>query len=536
MLEKYFKGTGNLIALIFRQQRFKIFIWTVILVGITLAVAKAYPDIYPDEASRNAAYMTLDNPAMVAMLGIGYELEDYVSVIGAVFATEMLLFTAIAFAIMSILLVAQATRGDEETGRVEMIQALSVGKLSYTTAVMFMNVSTNVLLALLIGFGIRLLNIEGMELSSSLLYGATLGATGIAFGAFTAMFAQLSESVRTTTMFSLFVLIGAYLLRAVGDVSNEVLSSLSPLGWTVRTGVFVDDNWWPVILLCLLAMILGMIAFYLQAIRDVGAGIFAARNGRPNASVILQNPLGLNFWMQKTNISAWLLVILALSGSFGAILGELETYLVEIDIIGEFIDMNSEDTLAEQFVALIIAIMTLIATIPAVITVLKLKSEEKNQLTENIYSRAVSRVSVLSSYILLAVIVSFLMQTMIALGLWSASQSVMEDALSFQSTFKAAYVYLPAIWVVIGSTVILIGVVPKLTSLIWLYIAYCFVVLYLGGMLDFPEWMNQLSLYHYVPQIPIDEMNMTITFSLTMLAIGLSIIGSIAYRKRDLIG
>ena len=56
-----------------------------------MVVAKAYPDIYPDEASRMAAFMTMDNPAMKAMLGPGYELERFVQGVGPLFANEMLL-------------------------------------------------------------------------------------------------------------------------------------------------------------------------------------------------------------------------------------------------------------------------------------------------------------------------------------------------------------------------------------------------------------------------------------------------------------
>src|SRR5690625_3634520 len=149
-------------------------IWFICLIGINVAVAAAYPNIYPDEASRIAAYMTMDNPAMKAMLGPGYELDDFVHSIGAVFANEMLLFTAIAVAIMNVLLVGQATRGDEEDGRTEMIRAHSVGRLSYVSAVMIVNMVTNILLALFIGFGIVVLDIDGMAVAGSLLYGAIL--------------------------------------------------------------------------------------------------------------------------------------------------------------------------------------------------------------------------------------------------------------------------------------------------------------------------------------------------------------------------
>ncbi|MFT7791435.1 UNVERIFIED_CONTAM: hypothetical protein ODR73_25180, partial [Escherichia coli] len=279
MYANYFRGTRNLTVFIFRQQRFQILIWLISLIGITLSVAAAYPNIYNDEQSRQAASLTMDNPAMVAMLGTGYELKSYLHSIGSMFANEMLLFTAIAVAVMSILLVGRATRGDEEDGRIEMIRALSVGRLSYPSAVMIVIVVTNVLLAILTGIGLASLGIEGMGLGSSLLYGSILGVTGLLFAAFTAIFAQLAETSRGTKMYSFILLIIAYLVRAVGDVSSDILSWISPLGWTVRTGVFWEDNWWSIIIVSMIAVVFGAFAFYLHSIRDLGSGFIAARKG-----------------------------------------------------------------------------------------------------------------------------------------------------------------------------------------------------------------------------------------------------------------
>ena len=536
MYEKYFKGTRFLITFLIRQQRFKLLVWLVGLVGINIVVAKAYPDIYPDETSRMAAFMTMDNPAMKAMLGPGYELEQFVEGVGTLFANEMLLFSAIAVAIMNILLVGQATRGDEEDGRFEMIRALSVGRLAHSSAVLIVNIATNILLALLIGFGIGILGIEGMNVESSLLYGAVLGATGVLFASITAVFAQLTESSRTMTMYSFMVLIIAYLVRAIGDVDNETLSLISPLGWTVRTEVFAENNWWPVIALSVLAIILGIIAFYLHSIRDIGAGFIAPRKGKAHASKFLQSPLGFNMWLQRINIVAWAIGLLALSSSFGAILGDLELYFADLDIMEAYIDTESEYTMTEQFVTLIMAIMTLIGVIPVMMTVLKLKGEEKRNLTENIYSRAVSRVRVLGSYVILALFVSFIMQTMIAFGLWSTSEAVMENPLSFKTTFTSAYAYLPAIWVMTGLVISLVGAIPKMTGVIWVYFAYCFVVLYFSGLLDFPEWMNQLSIFEHVPRIPIDEMNFSVIVIMFLIAVGFTMVGFIGYRNRDIAG
>ncbi|MBP1917473.1 ABC-2 type transport system permease protein [Lederbergia galactosidilyticus] len=536
MVARYFKGTNQLTAFYFKQQRFKILVWLIGLIGITLSVASAYPSIYNDEESRQAASLTMDNPVMVAMLGTGYEMEEYVNSVGAVFANEMLLFTAIAVAIMSILLVGRATRGDEEEGRIEMVRALSVGRLSSVSAIMIVIVSTNILLAILTGIGLASLGIEGVDLEGSLLYGSILGATGLLFASFTAVFAQVTETSRGTTMFSFMLLILAYLIRAIGDVSSEELSWISPLGWTVKTGVFVENDWWPVVLSCIVAIMFGVIAFYLHSIRDLGAGFIAARKGKTHASPFLQTSLGLALRLQRTNIIAWAIGLFILSSSFGAILGDLETYFAENEFMQAFIVIDSDYTMTEQFITLLMAIMSLISLVPAVMVILKVKGEETRNLTENYYTRAISRTRVLGSHFLLAVVVSFIMQSLVALGLWSVGEVVMDEAISFDTTFASAYVYLPAIWVVISLVIGLVGVVPKLTGLIWLYVVFCFVVVYLGDLFDFPEWMNNLSVFDYIPQIPIDNVNFMAMVVLILISFVLSIIGFSGYNRRDISG
>ena len=114
------------------------------------------------EQERQAIAETMMNPAMTAMVGQGYGLDNYT--IGAMMAHQMLLFTALSVGIMSILLVARHTRADEEDGRIEMIRSLPTGRLSNLNAAILVVCGTNVLLALLIGFGLYALGIESMDL------------------------------------------------------------------------------------------------------------------------------------------------------------------------------------------------------------------------------------------------------------------------------------------------------------------------------------------------------------------------------------
>ncbi|SFD40925.1 ABC-2 type transport system permease protein [Lentibacillus persicus] len=530
-----FNGTWLLIRLMLRQQRFKFFVWLTGLVGVTLAAASAYPSMYPDSQAKQAFAITMKNPAMIAMVGPGYEKDAY-SAIGALFANEMLLFTAITAAIMNILLVTRMTRGDEEDGRTEMIRSLPAGRLAYICASGIIIVSLNVMLAVITGAGLMSLGIDSLDAESSFLYGSILAGTGLVFAGFTAVFAQVAETSRGTSILAFGTLIIAYLLRAFGDVKSDVLSLISPLGWTVRTNVFVNNHWWPVYLFLLLTIGLIAVAFWLQSIRDLNAGFIPAKNGRVHASPFLLKPFGLILRLQQTNLLIWGISLFSLSAAFGFILGDLENYFSDVAFIESMLKDTPGGNLTDQFISLLMAIMALISTVPSIMAVMHVKGEETKHRTENIYSRAISRTHLLSSYLILAIAVSYIMQALVALGLWAASLGVMADPLTLQTIFSAAFVYLPAIWLITGIGVLLIGLLPTLTPFVWAFVFYGFVTVYIGSLLDLPNWLNNLSVFEHIPQLPAAEMDVTPISWITGIAIAAMVTGIIGYQKRDLKG
>src|SRR5690625_7844430 len=112
----------------------------------------SFTELYPSDLERQAVAETMKNTAIAAMVGQGYGLDHYTN--GAMMAHQMLLFTGIAVAIMSILFVARHTRADEEDGRIELVRSLPTGRLSNLTAGISVISGINVLLALLIGLGL----------------------------------------------------------------------------------------------------------------------------------------------------------------------------------------------------------------------------------------------------------------------------------------------------------------------------------------------------------------------------------------------
>ncbi|MEK3889141.1 ABC transporter permease [Bacillus sp. FSL K6-3431] len=534
MTKQLYNKTGSLFRFILRRDRIRIPIWLLSLSVVTFAVANAFTDLYSSQQERQTIAETMMNPAMTAMVGKGYGLDNYTN--GAMMAHQMLLFTALVVGIMSILLVARHTRADEEDGRIELIRSLPAGRLSHLHATILVISGTNVLLALVIGFGLHALGIESMNLEGSLLYGAALGATGIFFTAITAVFAQISENSRGTIGLSFGVLGISYLVRAVGDVGTETLSWFSPLGWVLSAEVYVNNYWWPILLTIVVSIILIILALYLNAIRDLESGFLPAKNGKKFAHPLLQSPLGLTLRLQRTGMIAWAIGMFILGVSYGSVLGDLESFFENMDIMEDLLTPVEGFSLTEQFITMLMSIMAMICTIPALMAILKLIGEERKNRTEHLLALAISRTGLINSSLLVSIVVAFIMLSLTAIGLWGAGSAVMDDPIPFGTLYGAAMAYLPAMWIMIGITVLLVGIAPKFTGFVWLYLTYSFVVVYLGGLLQFPEWLSHLSPYRHISQLPVEDIDFMKASVLTTIAIVAMLIGFVGYNKRDISG
>ena len=526
-------GFWPLTNLLFRKDRWKILIWFLCLVGVSMASAMAYPEVYKTEEDIMGFALTMENPGMIAMIGPGYELEDYTST-AQIFAHELLLFTIVAVAVMNILFVSRATRADEEEGQTELILSLPVGRLSYLLAAIIEVVVINLVLALATGSSLYLLDLDGFTAEGAFLYGSLLGGTGLFFAGITALFAQLVETARGATGWAFVVMIGGYILRAIGDVESETLSLLTPYGWASRAYVFVDNNWWPVSLLLVFAGGLFLTSFYLNTVRDMGAGLIRARKGRADASALIKTLPGFVLRQQRINILGWAVGLFCLSAAFGSIMGELEQYFSDLDLMQMMFQDDKDFSL--QFTVLLMAIMAIFGAVPAIMAILSLKGEETKSRTEHLYARSVSRHTVMLSYFVISLLITIIMQGVTACGFWLAASSVMDDALTTGEVFRSAFLYLPAMWVLAGFAAFLVGACPRGAGFLWLYYAACFLIVYFKDILDLPEWLAKISVFEHIPQYPLEAMDWRPVHVLLAVSFVLTVAGFIGYRRRDLIG
>lgn len=514
-----------------RQNWLASIIWTLSVVGITVIIADAFVNLFGSEAERSTMAQTLENPAMVAMVGPVYGIDNYTT--GAMMANQMLLFTAIVLGIMSILMVTKLTRKQEEEGKYELIRSMPVGRLSSLSSALMLVALVNVVIGLATAISLIVVNVEGIDVEGSIMYGAVLTVTGLMFTGITAVITQLTETSRSTLGLSIAVLLVTYFVRAIGDVSSEVLSLASPLGLVLRAEVYVENYWWPIIVSVVITLVLTILAFYLHNRRDLGAGLLPSKPGKKEASKLLLSPLGLLLRLQRTQIISWLVAMLFLGASYGSVLGDLESFFADNEMFQQLLGDHPAYTMTEQFITMLMVILSIFATIPMVVSFLRVRGEEKKERNDHLLTTGISRYTLLSHYLGISVVVGVVSLFIALYSLWAAGSVVMDEAIPLENILKAGMSYLPAMLIILAIANLLFAFVPKWTPLVWAYLVFSFFTVYLGGMIDIPEWLANISSFNHIPQLPVEEFTWIPLIVLMAIGIIALIVSQFGYRSRD---
>ncbi|WP_405614522.1 ABC transporter permease [Streptomyces sp. NBC_01508] len=525
-------GTGTLIRFGLRRDRVRIPVWVVALTLGTMTTVTEFKTLYSTAAERASARASMDSPAALAMTGPRHYLADYN--IGSMMGHQLLGFMAVLVGLMSVLIITRHTRDEEETGRAELVRSTVVGHHAQLASALVVATVANLALAALLTLGVLSAGIDGISTGEALLYGLTHAALGLVFAGVAAITVQITAHTRGASGMALAVIGVSYVLRASGDVGNEALSWLTPIGWGQRTYVFVDNRWWPLLLCLALAALTAATGFALSTRRDVGAGLRSARLGRRTASDTLTRPLGFALRLHRGTLLGFGAGLFLMGVMYGSILGDAADMVKNIAQVQEALERIGGVSVAESFASMTMVIVAVVTSVYVVMAALRPRAEESAGRAEPVLATGLSRDRWVGSHVAVALAggTAVLLVAGLGFGL-SGAASVGDGGLVLQLV-GAALAYAPALWVTVGVTVVLFGWFPRAGAAAWIVPVYGFLVGYLGSLLQLPGWMNNLSPFGHVPQLPAAEMSWTPMLVLTAVAAGLIWLGLAGFRRRDL--
>ncbi|MFE1480005.1 ABC transporter permease [Streptomyces fimicarius] len=527
-----FAGTAALIRFALRRDRVRLPVWLLALVLGTLATASEYATLYTTAEKRAAVAATMDSPAALAMTGPHHYLSDYG--IGAMLGHQLLGFMAVLVGLMSVLIVTRHTRNEEETGRAELVRSTVVGHHAQLASALAVAAVANIALAVLVALALVSTRIDGIGSGEALLYGLTHTVIGLVFAGIAAVTAQVTAHARGASGMALALIGVAYVLRASGDVGDDALSWLSPIGWIQRTYVFVDNRWWPLLLCLATAALTTATGFVLSTRRDVGAGLRAARPGRRTASAALTRPFGFALRLHRATLLGFGTGLLLMGVMYGSILGDAADMVKDVEQVQEALAEIGGSSVAESFASMVMVVIAVVAAVYVVMASLRPRAEESAGRAEPLLATGLSRRRWLGGHAAVALAGGTVLLLAAGLGFGLAGAASTGDTALVGELVGAAAVYAPALWVTAGVAVVLFGWFPRAASAAWVVPVYAFLVGYLGPILRFPGWMNDLSPFGHVPRLPAAQLSWTPVLVLTAVAAGLVLLGLAGFRRRDL--
>lgn len=481
-------GTWILTKLALKRERFILPLWLLLLVALAAGQVQRYATGIPDIAA--FAREMAANQALTAFAG---EVHSATPAGMAVWKNADAIYTVLG--LIMVLTVVRHSRGEEESGRAELVGAGVVGRLAPLTAALTVACGSAVLAGLLTATA---MTATGADAAGSLAFGAAISAAGLVFAGIGAVAAQLTQSARTAIGVGALGLGVSYVLRFLADGGGlTVLKWLSPQGWSHLVRPYGDDN--VAVLLLSLAFTAAALtlAYRLLTRRDLGHGLIPERPG-PATTDRLRSPLRLAWRLHKGLLVGWI----AGYAIAGLVLGALATSIEEVARQGAAVEeffrrytASPEATMTDAYLWLIALSLGYVSALYPLLALLRLRNEETSGRAELLLSTPVSRVRWVAGHLLLALAGS-------ALILAAAGLAMGVVAGAPGKVLAGALVQVPATWVLAGIGVLAFGLLPRAAVAIS-WAAFLFVNLFgevLGPILGIDYSIAKYAVPY--PQLP----------------------------------
>jgi ABC-2 type transport system permease protein len=519
-------GTSIFLRAFVRRDRWLVF-W--FLLGTpTLYWSQAYSvdGIYQSQAEfdRAAAAMS-GNAAFVAMAGPARALNTT----GGQVAWQASAFGAIVVGLMAMFVVGRHTRAEEESGREELLRSGVVSRTAPMTAA----VLTGVVASGVVAAGVSLsLVLYGLPAAGSWALGVGVFACGVAFAGVALLAAQVTTTARATYGLTGAVIGVSYGVRAIGDVTGHGISWLSPIGWYQAMHAYSGERWWPALLLVALGAAATGAAYLVFLRRDLGAGILATRVGPDRASPALLSGLGLAWRLQRSSVLWWALGMYVGGIAYGSMGDDVTTMMGDSEASKKIFTTGGPDLL-DSFYAVACLMLVLIAAAFAVSSALRPHSEEHAGRVEGLLATGLTRSRWYLGHAVVTVVGSLVVVLAAGLGLGTGYAMVTGDGSAVARLTGATLAQISGLFVLGAAARLLNAALPRWATLAWLGVAFCWVILMFGQLLEFPQWLIDISPFSHLAAVPAVPMSWTPFLVVLAVAAAMNVAGLLAFQRRD---
>ncbi len=506
--------------------------WLTVAIYMSVEVL-AFRSAYPDTASRQRL-IELSASTSVRMLEGVPGAVDTAGGFAVWDGGWMLMMIVAAWALLT---VARLTRGEEDSGRAELVlsrpmtgrQALAANLSAMALAM------TGLALAGAVPFIVL-----GEPVAGALVWGAGLGAFGAVATALGALVAQVFEPRRRVVSVGLGLAAAAFLLRVVANSADNRLwlLAVTPFGWLDRLRAFSEDRWWWLAAPLAAALSLGGLAELLCARRDAGAALLRSSATHRSRLHLLGSATAFGWRLASGALLGWALTLTVSSLVFGLMAGAVIDFINQDATYRRMLESMGMDMSVPVvgFVSYVTVFMALPFAAFVCWRVGATRQEEAAGRLDNLLVRGVVRWRWLTVTTVHAVVAATMLVAVTGVGLWAGARLVDAPVTGSQIVEPMAGT-LPLIALFTGISVLVFGVAPRLTVAVPVTLAVLGYLLdTFGSLFKWPDAVLTLSPFRHLARLPGQPMTAAAVTVMTAAGVLAATVGIVAFARRDLRG
>lgn len=517
---------GTLLRFSLRYNRLRLVIWLVLTVGMVGFIGSYYLSLDPAALNDLAAAANIDS--MKALLGW----VSNTAPLGGKVWIKSWMFIALMLGVGMVFLVTHNLRADEDNGRTELFRSRPLGLHSSLMSTLVMTVG----LCVVVGVGIGLVGVAmkfgiptGTTASTdpdplgSWVFGWSIAAVGLLGVGVAVLTNELMPSSSAANgvgagLFGVF-----YIIRLAGDIKAEAATWVSPLGWAEKMDPWGANRFWPLVLVIVLSAVLVLVGWLIEARRDYGGSLFAARLGHPDAKPAMTSVWGLAVHQQRVAFGAWAGGVVV----FSALLGSVTTMMSDM--------MQQAGFALTSTAGFMLAFMGLAVAAFSVQSAATMALDDSHGLLERQLAGGISRLGWALQRLAVTIVGSVLLLVISGVVFALAYGAGLGDYSDFGRLFATVFAYIPSLLILVGITVLGLGWWPRVTVAVsWTCFGACWFIFLLGVILHLPDKvLNKLPFMSVsaLPDVTIPWATIIVTLVVGVVLVGIGLAG---FRRRNI--
>ncbi len=475
---------------------------------------------------------------LFAIFGSGHQLntiEGYVT-------WKVLGLTMIIMAIWGLVISTTLFRGNEESGRIEL---MAIGKASLkritinTLAAIAACIAIIFIIASLITYASG--NSNGLHFSfvGSLLLSFACIASAIIFVSLGALCGQLFTTRHQALFYCVATFAIFYMAKIVADSSNSFawLNNFNPLGWIENIQPFTGNYAVWILPILGFSSILSALAIYFSGKRDLASSIVKNKETTTSSFLFLNNIGEFITRQQIFSFLGWVVGVGILGFIFGSVVNAGENALSSSPNLTKEISklhLYSGADIVKAFMGFGFLIGMVLVSFIAITGMTKLQNDETSGYLDNLFVRSVKRMNWMGLSLVFTAIEIVIVA--LSLGVLSWVGTLTQHISIAISTLLVAGINstAPAL-AILGIGACIYGIWPRIATRVQYFIlGWGILIDLIGPSIHLSNIFLNTSLFYHMALSPGEDPNWTVVIIFTLIGIIGSMIGMYLFSKRDI--